>query len=90
MLGIKKFIEVKGKSERGDSVRELRFEGMVEKFLARECKKISTVPHTGISEARFRLLKTQLRLVCELVGDTRKEIHKVQRNTFLNYEAWRK
>ena len=46
---------------------------MVEKFLAKERKKISNTPHTGISEARFRLLNTQLRWVSEFVGDTRKE-----------------
>ena len=33
MLGVEKFIELKGKSERGESVRGLRFEDMVEKFL---------------------------------------------------------
>ena len=63
---------------------------MAEKFLAKENKKISTTPHTGISEARFRLLKTQLRWISEFVGDTCKEIHKIRRNTFLNHEAWRK
>ena len=90
MLGVERFIELKGKSERGESVRGLRFEDMVEKFLAKERKKISTTPHTGISEARFRLLNTQLRWVSEFVGDTRKEVHKIRRNTFLNYEVWRK
>ncbi|MDB4336010.1 site-specific integrase, partial [Synechococcus sp. AH-603-M21] len=90
MLGVEKFIELKGKSERGESVRGLKFGDMVDKFLAKEHKKISRTPHTGISEARFRLLKTQLRWMSEFVGDTRKEIHKIRRNTFLNYEVWRK
>ena len=90
MLGVERFIELKGKSERGESLRGLRFEDIVEKFLAKERKKISTTPHTGISEARFRLLNTQLRWVSEFVGDTRKEVHKIRRNTFLNYEVWRK
>ena len=90
ILGVEKFIELKGKSERGESVRGLKFGDMVDKFLAKEHKKISRTPHTGISEARFRLLKTQLRWMSEFVGDTRKEIHKIRRNTFLNYEVWRK
>ena len=84
MLGVKKFIELKGKSQRGESVRGLRFDKMVEKFLEKERKKISTTPHTGISEARFRLLKTQLRWMSEFVGDTPKEIHKIRHNNFLN------
>lgn len=90
MLGVEKFIESKGTSEREESVRGLRFGDMVEKLLAKEEKKISTTPHTGISEARFRLLKTPLRWISEFIGDTRKEIHKIRRNTFLNQERWRK
>ena len=63
MLGVEKFIELKGKSERGESIRGLRLGDLVEKFLAKEQKKISNMPHTGISEERFRLLKTLLRWI---------------------------
>ena len=39
MLGVERFIELKGKSERGGSVRGLKFGDMVEKFLTKESKK---------------------------------------------------
>ena len=71
MPGVEKFTELKSKSERGESARGLKFEEMVDKFQAKEQKKISTTPHAGISEARFRLLKTQLRWVSEFIGDIR-------------------
>ena len=39
MLGVEKFIELKGKSDRGESARGLQFGELVEKFIAKEQKK---------------------------------------------------
>ena len=63
---------------------------MIKNILTKEERKISTTPHTGISEAQFRLVKTQPRWISEFIGDTRKEIHKTRRKTSLNHEVWRK
>lgn len=90
MLGIAKFVELKGKSDRGEAIQSLSWEEMVKKFLLKERRRISDIPHNGISKARFRLIETQLRWIGDYVGDDKKHVHKFKRNAFLNYEVWRK
>jgi len=90
MLGIAKYVELKGKSERGEAIRSLKFSEMVKKFLLKERRRISDIPHNGISKARFRLLESQLRWITDYLGHKDPEVHKIRRNAFLNYEVWRK
>ena len=90
MLGFTKYVELKGKSDRGEAIRSLSWGEMVKKFLLKERRRISDIPHNGISKARFRLIETQLRWISDYVGDDNKQVHKFRRNAFLNYEVWRK
>ena len=90
MLGIAKYVELKGKSDRGEAIRSLSWNEMTKKFLLKERRRISTIPHTGISQARFRLLESQLRWVSDYVDNENKAVHTFRRNAFLNYEVWRK
>jgi integrase len=90
MLGISKYVELKGKSDRGEAIRSLKFGEMVKKFLTKERRRISEIPHTGISKTRYRLLETQLRWICDYLGNENREVHKLRRGEFLNYEVWRK
>ena len=90
ILGIAKYVELKGKSERGEAIRSLKFSEMVKKFLLKERRRISDIPHNGISKTRFRLIETQLRWISDYVSDEKKHVHKFRRNSFSNYEVWRK
>jgi len=90
MLGLAMYMELKAKADRGEAIRSLGFGNMCKEFLSKEKKKISSIPHQGISPARYRLLETQLRWVRDYVGDDKKIIHKFKRSAFLNYETWRK
>ena len=90
VLGLMKYMELKSKTERGESIKTLTFGAMCKEFLDKEEKKISSIPHQGISAARFRLLSTQLRWIRDFIGDDKKQIHRLRRSTFLTYEVWRK
>ena len=90
MLGLARYMELKAKADRGEAISSLTFGDMCKQFLAKEKKKISSIPHQGISAARYRLLMTQLRWVRDYVGDEKRQIHKFRRSAFLNYEIWRK
>ena len=56
----------------------------------KERKRISTIPQQGITKARYRLLENQCRWLRDYINDDKKQIHKLKRNAFLNYETWRK
>ena len=90
VLGLMKYMELKAKVERGESIKTLTFGEMCNEFLDKERKKISSIPHQGISATRFRLLSTQLRWCRDFIQDDRKQVHRLRRSTFLTYEIWRK
>ena len=90
MLGISKYVELKGKSDRGEAIRSLTWEEMTKKFLLKERRRISDIPNNGITKARFRLLTTQVRWLSDYVSNQKKPVHRLRRNEFLNYEVWRK
>ena len=90
MLGISRYVELKGKSDRDEAIRSLKFWEMVKKFLTKERRRISDIPHTGISKTRFRLMETQFRWISDYLGNPNREVHKLKRSEFLNYEVWRK
>jgi len=90
MLGIGKFMELKAKSDRGEAIQSISWKEMTTRFLNKEKRRISSIPHNGISKDRFRLLETQIRWISDYIGDENKKIHSFRRNAFLNYEIWRK
>lgn len=61
VLGISRFVELKGKSDRGEAIASLTFGDMVKKFLLKEKRRISDTPHSGITRTRYRLLESQSR-----------------------------
>ena len=63
---------------------------MIQQFLDKERKRISSIPQQGITKARYRLLENQCRWLRDYINDDKKQIHKLKRNAFLNYETWRK
>jgi len=90
VLGISRFVELKGKSDRGEAIATLTFGDMVSKFLLKERRRISDIPHNGITKTRYRLLESQTRWLREYLGNDDKQVHRIRRNEFLNYETWRK
>ena len=90
VLGISRFVELKGKSDRGEEIASLTFGDMIKKFLLKERRRITDIPHNGITKTRFRLLESQTRWLRDYLGKDEKPVHKIRRNEFLNYETWRK
>jgi hypothetical protein len=58
-LALIKFIDLKTRTDRGEAVNVLTIGERVARFLTREEQRVSTTPHTGITPARFRLLRNQ-------------------------------
>ena len=63
---------------------------MTKKFLLKERRRISSIPHTGISPARYSILGKSTALISDYVDNENKTVHTFRRNAFLNYEVWRK
>lgn len=90
VLGITRFVELKGKSDRGEAIAYLTFGEMIKKFLLKERRRISNTPHNGITKTRYRLLESQTRWLREYLGNDERQVHRLRKNEFLGYETWRK
>ena len=90
VLGISRFVELKGKSERGEAIALLTFGEMTQRFLLKEQRRINTIPHEGITKTRYRLIESQVRWLREFLNNDEKPVHQIKRNTFLTYDMWRK
>tara|TARA_Y100000766_G_scaffold259674_1_gene248846 strand:+ start:63 stop:362 length:300 start_codon:yes stop_codon:yes gene_type:complete len=66
MLGISKYVELKGKADKGEAIRSITFGEMCEQFIAQEKRNISSIPHQGITQNRFRLL-SQLTIISSIL-----------------------
>ncbi len=88
--GLAKYIEFKTKSERGEQIRTLTIEEMANRFLAKQKKRISAIPHNGISAKRFLQMEHHARWFLKYAGQNQRPVHKIPRNFFANYETWRK
>ena len=89
VLGIAKFVELKGKSDRGESINSITFKELCDKFLRKEASRVSEIPHRGITKVRYRLIKSQVKWIRDFVNNDKIMIHKMRRNTFTSYEIWR-
>ncbi len=89
VLGIAKFVELKGKSDRGESINSICFKELCDKFLKKESGRVSEIPHRGITKLRYRLLKSQIKWIRDFVNNDKIMIHRMRRNTFTSYEIWR-
>ena len=89
-LGLSMYVELRNKADRGEAITSLTYGDMVQAFLNKEKKKISDIPHNGITEKRWLLLVNQCRWISDYVNDEKRPVHKFKRNYFLNYESWRK
>jgi len=89
-LGLSLYVELRNKADRGEAITSLTYGEMVKQFLDKEKRKISDIPHNGITEKRWLLLANQCRWISDYVNDEKRPVHKFKRNFFLNYESWRK
>ena len=90
MLGISKYVELKGKADRGEAIRSITFGEMCDQFIAQEKRKISSIPHQGITQNRFRLISHQINWLRRYLNNDKKQVHSFRRNAFNGYEVWRK
>ena len=90
MLGISKYVELKGKADRGEAIRSIKFGEMCDLFVSQEKRKISSIPHQGITKNRFRLISHQINWLRRYLNDDNKQVHTFKTNAFSHYEVWRK
>ena len=82
MLGISKYVELKGKADRGEAIRSITFGAMCDLFVAQEKRKISSIPHQGITKNRFRLISHQINWLRRYLNDENKQVHSFRKNAF--------
>ena len=75
-------MELKEKSDRGESVNSITFKELCDKFLKRESGRVSDIPHRGITKVRYRLIKSQIKWIRDFVNNDKIMIHKMRKNTF--------
>ena len=63
---------------------------MGDQFISQEQRKISSIPHHGITKDRFRLISNQINWLRRYLNNDHKQIHTFRTNAFGNYEVWRK
>ena len=68
-LGVKTYFDLKNKIDRGEKIKSLRIRDMVDMFLKEERKRISDVPHAGITQQRWYLLTRETNHYLEFVKD---------------------
>ena len=68
-LGIRKYFDLKNKIDRGEKIKSLRIRDMVDMFLTEEKKRISNVPHAGITDKRWYLLTRETNHYLAFVRD---------------------
>ena len=93
-LALIKFIDLKTRTDRGEAVNVLTIGEMVDRFLTREEQRVSTTPHTGITPARFRLLRNQCKHFLEFCSrkggcGAGKQVHLFRRSYLDTYQQWR-
>ena len=68
-LGIRTYFDLKNKIDRGEKIKSLRIRDMVDMFLKEERKRISDVPHAGITQQRWYLLTRETNHYLAFVRD---------------------
>ncbi len=68
-LGIKIYFDLKNKIDRGEKIKSLRIRDMVDMFVKEERKRISDIPHAGITDRRWYLLTREVNHYLAFVKD---------------------
>ena len=58
-------------------------------FLRKEAARISDVPHRGITEIRYRLIKSQIKWARDFMNNDNIMVHRIRRTKFDSYTIWR-
>ena len=97
-LGIKTYFDLKNKIDRGEKIKSLRIRDMVDMFLKEERKRISDIPHSGITDRRWYLLTREVNHYLAYVKDKMWglgksdlcEIHKMNIDQLEGYFTYRR
>ena len=87
--GGKRYFEYMGKIQRGEQIRSLSVGEMCNRFLDKEKSRISSIPHRGITQTRYRFLKNHTEKMCEFLGSGT-YVDKITRERFFVYPEWRR
>ena len=90
MLGIAKYVELSGKSARGESISSCTFGELCKMFLRKEAARVSDIPHRGITARRYGLIKSQIKWARDFMNNDKIMVHKIRRTKFDSYEIWRR
>ena len=93
-LAQERYIELRTRSDRGEAVNTLTIAEMVDQFLKQEHRRISSTPHEGITDGRFRLIRNQTKHFlnfCTRQGGcgSAKQVHLFRRSYLETYQQWR-
>ena len=96
-LGMEKFIELRTRTDRGEVIHKLSIYEMCNEFIEKESRRIRTTPHEGITAARFRLIKNQVRHFQEFCSNKEfgcgynvtKSVHTLRRSFLDQYQTYR-
>ena len=89
-LGMMLFVELKGKSDRGESISTCNFGELCKMFLRKEAARVSDIPHRGITKRRYGLIKSQVKWARDFMNNDKVMFHRIPRTKFDSYEIWRK
>ena len=89
-LGMMLFVELKGKSDRGESISTCNFGELCKMFLRKEAARVSDIPHRGITKRRYGLIKSQVKWARDFMNNDKVMVHRIPRTKFDSYEIWRK
>ena len=89
-LGMMLFVELKSKSDRGESITSINFGDLCKAFLRKEKTRISPVPHQGITKRRYQLITSQVKWARDFMNNDKIMVHRIPRTKFDSYEIWRK
>ena len=59
-IALEKYVELRTRTDRGEKVRKMTISEMCDAFIKREEKRVRSIPRTGITAPRLRLIKRQM------------------------------
>lgn len=82
------YIQIKAKIQNNESINKLTIAELTEAFLEKKKSQISPMPHAGVTEESYRVLKNRCEKLKEYLGKNTK-VDQLKRDAFANYEQWR-
>ena len=59
-IALEKYVELRTRTDRGEAIRKLSIRDMCDAFIKKEEKRVRSIPRSGITPPRLRLIKRQM------------------------------